>query len=416
MKKWLIAVGALAVLAIIVWASLRDGRPKGTEVEVQAAERRTLSSRVKATGEITPEKKVQISAKVVGEITSLPVVEGQQVRTGQVLVQIERDLYEAARDQAGAAVRQAEVSVRRQEVQLADAERNLGRARELFAQQLVSQEVLDGAQLAVDTAEVEIQAQLHAVEQYRSALKRATDDLARTTIRSPMEGIIIQLDAEQGETVVPGSTNLPGSVIMIVADMSTLLAEVEVNEVDVVDVALGQEAEVTVDALGDEPQTGHVVEIATSGRRDPALGTIRFRVKVEIDEPDQALRPSMTAKVAVLTATRTDALAVPIQAVVKRKLDDDGEEVKGSAAEGLDEVDVVCLIDDGKTLVRAVTTGISDDLHVEITDGLEAGDEVIVGPYRTLKNLHAGDAVRLKKVDEKKAEEDSETEVEVTVG
>ena len=416
MKKWLIAVGALAVLAIIVWASLRDGRPKGTEVEVQAAERRILSSRVKATGEITPEKKVQISAKVVGEITSLPVVEGQQVRSGEVLVQIERDLYEAARDQAGAAVRQAEVSVRRQEVQLADAERNLGRARELFAQQLVSQEVLDGAQLAVDTAQVEIQAQLHAVEQYQSALKRATDDLARTTIRSPMDGIIIQLDAEQGETVVPGSTNLPGSVIMIVADMSTLLAEVEVNEVDVVDVALGQEAEVTVDALGDEPQTGHVVEIATSGRRDPALGTIRFRVKVEIDDPDPALRPSMTAKVAVLTATRTDALAVPIQAVVKRKLDDDGEEVKGSAAEGLDEVDVVCLIDDGKTLVRAVTTGISDELHVEITDGLEAGDEVIVGPYRTLKDLHAGDAVRLKKVDKEKAEEDTENEVEVTVG
>lgn len=416
MKKWLIAVGALAVLAIIVWASLRDSRPKGTEVEVQAAENRTLSSRVKATGEITPDKKVEISAKVVGEITSLPVVEGQQVQTGQVLVQIERELYESARDQAQAALRQAEVSVRRLEVQLADAERNLGRARELHAQQLVSQEVLDGAQLNVDMAQVEIQAQVHTVEQFRSALKRSTDDLARTTILSPMDGIIIQLDAEQGETVVPGSTNLPGSVIMIVADMSTLLAEVEVNEVDVVNVAVGQEAEVTVDALGDDPQQGHVVEIATSGRRDPALGTIRFRIKVELNDPDPALRPSMTAKVAVLTATRPDALTVPIQAVVKRKLGEEGEEVKGTAAEGIDEVDVVYLIDDDEAAVRAVTTGISDELHVEITDGLEIDEEVIVGPYRTLKNLHAEDAVRKKKVEEKDEEDDSGTEVEVTVG
>jgi HlyD family secretion protein len=202
---------------------------------------------------------------------------------------------------------------------------------------------------------------------------------------------------------------------MIVADMSTLLAEVEVNEVDVVNVALGQEAEVTVDALGDEPQTGHVVEIATSGRRDPALGTIRFRVKVALDDPDPTLRPSMTAKVAVLTATRIDALVVPIQAVVKRKLNDDGEEVKGSAAQGIDEVDVVYLVDDGKALVRAVTTGISDELHVEITDGIEAEDEVIVGPYRTLKNLHSDDPVHVKKADEEKADDDSGTEVEVRI-
>jgi len=208
-----------------------------------------------------------------------------------------------------------------------------------------------------------------------------------------MDGVIIQLNAEQGETVVPGSTNLPGSVIMTVADMSVLLAEVEVNEVDVVGVKLGQEAEITVDALGAEPETGHVVEIATSGRKDPALGTIRFAVKVAVDDPDPALRPAMTAKVDILTNTSEDALTVPIQAVVKRKLDDKSEEVKGSEAKGMDETDVVYLIEDEKAVVRPVTTGISDELYVEITDGLSDGDEVVVGPYRTLKKLHDGDAV-----------------------
>jgi len=396
MKKALIAIGVLIVLGLIVWASLRDAGPRGTEVEVQAAERRTISSRVKATGEITPEKRVEISAKVVGEIIKLPVVEGQEVRTGQLLLEIERDLYEAARNQARAALRQAEVAVRRQEVQIADAERQLRRTKELIADGLVSQEALDAAQLRLDTAKVELESARHTVDQYRSALQRTEDDLARTTIRSPMDGVVIQLNAEKGETVVPGSTNLPGSVIMTVADMSVLLAEVEVNEVDVVNVKLGQEAEITVDALGSEPQKGHVVEIATSGRKDPALGTIRFLVKVAIDDPDPALRPAMTAKVDILTDTREDALTVPIQAVVKRTLDDDGKEVKGTKAKGLEETEVVYLVEDDKAAVRPVKTGISDELYVEIADGLADGDEVVVGPYRTLKKLHDGDAVSIK--------------------
>lgn len=418
MKKPLIATAIVALIALIIWASVRDRKPRGTTVEVQAAERRSVSSRVKATGEITPEKKVEISAKVVGEIISLPVVEGQEVSDGQLLVEIERDLYEGARDQARAALRQTEVASQRLEVQLADARRNLRRVKQLHDDQLVSLEALDKAQLAVDTAEVEIQAQKHAIDQYRSALKRATDDLARTTIRSPMDGVLIQLNAEQGETVVPGSTNLPGSVIMIVADMSTLLAEVEVSEVDVVSVALGQPAEVTVDALrADEPQPGHVVEIATSGRRDPTQGTIRFRVKVALDDPDPALRPAMTAKVDILTATSEDALTVPIQAVVKRVVDAEGDELRGSAAKGQNETDVVYTVNEGETNIRPVVTGVADVLHVEITEGLTEGEEVVIGPYRTLKKLKAGEDVRTeeKKIDDDDAEDEESGDVEVRI-
>jgi len=418
MKKPLIVAAAITVLALIVWASIRDSKPRGTKVDVEAAERRTVSSRVKATGEITPEKKVKISAKVVGEIISLPVVEGQEVSAGALLVEIEKDLYESARDQARAALRQAEVSSRRLDVQLKDARRSLRRVSQLFSDQLVSQEALDQAQLAVDTAEVELEAQEHGIAQYRSALKRATDDLARTTIRSPMDGVLIQLDAEQGETVVPGSTNLPGSVIMTVADMSRLLAEVEVSEVDVVNVQLGQMAEVTVDALGDdEPQLGHVMEIATSGRRDQTQGTIRFRVKIVLDDPDPSLRPAMTAKVDILTATSDDALTVPVQAVVRRKLDEDGAEIRGSAAKGVDETDIVYVIVDNKATVMQVSTGVSDVLHVEITDGLSEDQNVIIGPYRTLKKLKNGDAVQIEEKtgpdDDDQDEESGSVEVRV---
>jgi HlyD family secretion protein len=416
MKKPLIGAAIVAILALVIWASLRDSKPRGIKVDTQAAELRTVSSRVKATGEITPEKKVEISAKVVGEIIDLPVVEGQRVSAGQLLVEIERDLYEGARDQARAALRQAEVSSRRIDVQLADARRNLNRVHELHRENLVSQDALDQAQLAVDTAEVELQAQVHTIEQYRYALKRATDDLARTTIRSPMDGVLIQLDAEQGETVVPGSTNLPGSVIMTVADMSRLLAEVEVSEVDVVNVELGQTAEVTVDALGnDEPEIGRVVEIATSGRRDSTQGTIRFRVKIALDDPDPSLRPAMTAKVDILTATSEDVLSVPIQAVVKRTIDEDGEEVHGSAAKGLDETEIVYVIVDGEAAVRQIVTGVSDVLHVELTDGLSEDEEVIIGPYRTLKKLRAGEAVSAEEKSKGDDDEDDSGGVEVRI-
>jgi len=416
MKKPLIGAVLVAILALVVWASLRDSKPRGTEVDTEAAKRRTISSRVKATGEITPEKKVEISAKVVGEIIDLPVVEGQEVSAGQLLVEIERDLYESARDQARAALRQAEVSSRRIDVQLADARRNLNRVSELYRENLVSQDAMDQAQLAVDTAEVELQAQVHTIEQYESALKRANDDLARTTIRSPMSGVLIQLDAEKGETVVPGSTNLPGSVIMTVADMSRLLAEVEVSEVDVVAVELGQTAEVTVDALGaDKPQIGHVVEIATSGRRDPTQGTIRFKVKIALDDPAPSLRPAMTAKVDILTATSDDVLSVPIQAVVKRSIDDEGEEDHGTAADGVDEIDVVYVVVDGKATVRPVTTGVSDVLHVEIIDGLDETESVVIGPYRTLKKLKAGEAVMAKETSAGADGEDDSGGVEVRI-
>ena len=415
MKKALIIVAGLAVLVLIGWASLRDVGPKGEEVEVQPVSIRTISARVKGTGEIAPEKKVEISAKVIGEIINLPVKEGQEVHQGQLLVEIERDVYEAARDRARAALLQAQVAVERQQVQLVDAERNLERARELHGGGLNSQQALDTAQLAVDTAKVEVEAAKAAVEQSRSALDQAEDDLARTTIRSPMDGIVIQLDAEKGETVVPGSTNLPGSVIMTVADMSRLRAEVEVSEVDVVQLAIGQKAVVNVDALADRPQQGHVVEIATSGRKDATQGTIRFAVKIALDDPDPALRPAMTAKVDILTATRKDALTVPIQAVVKRTLSADGKEVRGVAAKGLEESDVVYLIEDGKAVVRKVETGISDELYVEITSGLTQGEEVVVGPYRTLKALHDGDPISIAKKPADEGSEDGEGDVQVRV-
>lgn len=395
--------GAAATIAVLI-ASLSFGPPgsgggggSGTDVEVRHSARRTITTRVKASGEIVPEKKVEISARVVGVVVDLPVKEGDRVKQGQVLLQIERQLYEATRDQQKAALDQAEVTRRRLEVALRTAERNLGRERELKAKDFASQAALDAAEDAVENAKIELESHGHLVAQTRSALKQATDDLERTTIRSPMDGVVIALNTEIGETVVPGSNNLPGSMLMTIADMSRLLAKVEVSEVDVVGLDRGQAAEVSVDAMPGESQKGTVTEIGSSGHKDPGTGAIRFTVKVALAKPDPALRPTMTAKVSVVTKDRANVVSVPIQAVAKRRIDAEGREVDASAPVKPDlpmrEV-VFAVGEDGRAKLVPVKTGAADELHVEIESGLDATTRVVTGPYRTLKALKNGERVR----------------------
>ena len=400
-KKALVVVGVVLAIIVVTVVSLLDSDGGGVGVDTEQVLARAITSRVKGTGEITPERQVDISAKVIGDIVELPVREGEPVQEGDLLVQLERDAYQASRDEALAVVRQAEVAIRSLEVRQQEAQRTLDRTRELHDKGFVSLIELEGAQTEIDLVTVELEAQRHAVSQARSASERATDALDQTTIRAPMDGTVIRLDQEVGETVVAGSTNLPGSVIMTVADMSQLLATVYVPEVDVVDLAVGQEAEIEVDALGDdETQQGRVVYVAMSGQEDPALGGIRFKVKVALEDPHPSIRPAMTARVSILTATGDDVPSVPIQAVVKRPLDDEGAELTGEDKEDVSPQEVVYVVDGREVRARPVTSGIFDELHVEITDGLELGEEVVIGPYKVLKDLHDGDQVDARPADD----------------
>lgn len=392
MKRIAIGAAVIVVLALVLVASLRGGGGKGAEVEAENVERRTVVSRVKASGEINPRRKVEIQSKVIGEIVNLPVEEGQQVRAGQVVVEVEKKLYQAARDQARGALDQAKVNLERARVELANAELELGRVRDLSADGVVSQQAVDQAQLAFDSAEIAVRAQQETIQQAASAHQRALEDLDRTTIRSPIDGNVTALNVERGETAIVGTMGIPGSVLMVIGDLSEMLAEVEVAESEVVSLALGQDAEVTLDALPDTPMSGRVTEIAASGRK--VGDVVKFLVKVTLNEPAPEVRPGMTAKVEITTAEARDALAVPQQAVQSRWLNDEGEEV--SRREGDDsqrEVTVVYVLEAGKAARREVTTGVQDELWATITEGISEGDQVVVGPYRTLRKLKDGDVV-----------------------
>ena len=412
MKKFLIGLGIAVVVGGTLWLSLK-GKDSGTSVEAEAAGKRTVSQIVKASGQIEPASKVEISTKVGGEIVDLPIKEGDHVKVGQVLVQIERETYQAALEQAVAMLDQAKSGVRRAQVQLADAKRNLRLTKEVFARAAATQQALDQAQLAYDVAGVDLESARHIVAQRRHAVDSARDDLARTTIRSPIDGEVIRLDVEKGETVVPGTMNLPGSVLLTVADMSSLLAEVDVNEVDVPLVHVGQKADVSLDSLGEKILHGKITEIATSGDKDATLGVVRFKVKVHILDPDPALRPAMTAKVSIYAEVHDDVVAVPIQAVVKRTLGADGKVPEGRAPKGVEPSEVVFTVKDGTAHLTRVETGISDALFVEVKKGLAVGTPIVVGPYRTLKEIKDGEEVDTEK--KAPAEEKHEAQAKVVV-
>ena len=403
-RRIAIAAAVLAVVALILWASMRPSEGKGPTVTVEKIGRRDVVARVKASGEINPKQKVEIQSKVIGEIVALPVREGDAVSAGQVVVEIEKQLYVAARDQARAALEQARVNLERSRAEVANEELNLKRITELRGEGVVSQDAYDRAKLARDAAAIGVRAQQEAIRQAESGHRRAIDDLERTTIRAPMDGIVTALNVEKGETAVMGTMNFAGSVLMVIGDLSEILAEVEVAESEVVAVALGQTAVVRVDALPDTPLAGRVVEIGSSGVKTGDV--VKFRVKVALEQPDPRVRPGMTAKVEITTKTAPGAMAVAQQAVQARWLDDKGKEVQRRESDTSQrEISAVYALNGGKAARRDVKTGVHDELWVEVREGLAEGDEIITGPYRTLRSLKDGDAVRREKPAKKKGKD-----------
>jgi HlyD family secretion protein len=388
-KRWLIIAVAVVVLAAVIVFSIRSGGPKGEKVYTEAAGRKTIESVVTAPGQIDPKVKVNISAHIVGKIEKLYFNEGDTVRRGQKLVELEKPLYVAQRDRLNAELASRRVEVQRARAALNTAQAQYDRARSLNAQGIQAQELFDQARLAYENARAGVAAAQQGVHQAEAGLRSAAEDLSRTTIVSPLDGKVVQLNAREGEVVVTGTMNNPGSVIAVIADLSQILVEAEVGETEVVSVRLNQPAKIKVDAMPDREYHGHVVEIGSSAavRQGAGAGIRYFKVKVAIEDADERLRPGMTSQVSIVTSSAPNAVAVPIQTVVER--------VPGATGDDADDADkpkkkYVFLADKGKAKQVEVQTGISDATHVVITSGVKEGDRLITGPFRTLKNLKDG--------------------------
>jgi HlyD family secretion protein len=397
-KIWLVAGGTLALVVVVV-ASVRSGaRGETLDVYAAAVSRRGITQTVRASGQINPRVKVNISAHVIGKIEELYVREGDAIEAGKPFLRLEQQAFLAARDDARARLAMAETELRRAEVALADQAIRLERADSLHRQGIASKEALESAQLQHSSAELQLRSAHEGVSQARALLEKADDDLRKTTIYAPIGGRVIALNAEQGEVVVSGTMNNPASVIGTIADLSEVLAEVDVDETEIVDVRPGLAATVEVDALPDARYEGRVVEVGSSGYAKPQQPDVQFfRVKILLERPDERLRPGMSARAEVRVTTHDDALVVPIQAVVERPplASAPGAEAAPASGAGEEEVPIVFALDERTARQRAVRTGISDTTHVEILEGVAEGDKVVTGPYRALKKLKDGDLVKV---------------------
>jgi HlyD family secretion protein len=396
LKKFIIGLLIVVVLGGIVFASIHSrGGDKGEKVYAAAVERRELAQVVKATGELQPRIQVNISAHVIGKIDKLYIQEGDLIRKGQPFLRLEQQAFTAQRDQWSAQLRSSETAVQQAQVSLADARVKLARAQKLKGEGITTQQDLEGSQLAETSARLQLDSAREAVRQTRANLDKAQDDLTKTTIYSPLDGRVIALNAKEGEVVVSGTMNNPGSVIGTIADMAEITAEVDVDETEIVNVRVGQEAVLRVDALPGQEYKGKVVEVGSSGyNRTNQPDVTFFKVKILLDHPDDNLRARMSVRAEIHTASHPNTLTVPIQAVVERDVDGDA---KGAKAK---EKKVVFVVEGGKAHQRPVGTGLSDETRVELTSGVKPGEQVVTGPYRTLRDLKDGDAVQISQTSE----------------
>jgi HlyD family secretion protein len=433
LQKSLVAAGAVIVVGGIIAASvLTKPKAKGEEVYMAKAAVRDLTSFVSATGRIEARTKVNIQSSVIGEIRELPVKEGDVVKKGDLLVQIDPVRYRTEVDRLESALRMQRIAVEQAEVSLENAERKYRRNKSLRGDSgLVSQEAYELSELEFNSRTIDLRSLKEQAEQAAQSLARAKDDLSKTTIRAPMDGTVTKLNAEKGEITLTGTMNNPGTVIMIVSDMGEILATVDVDETRVTHVKLGQTARVVVDAVGEaKPYAGKVVEIAGSAIQRAGQQTQIFEVKVALDTVDAQLRPGMTAKAKIETERADHVLTIPIQAVMLRPAKDLEDAAKGAAGKkdgkaspspsadhttsiasaaadpkakpSGDTKECVFVVTDGKAILKPVKSGISDETAVAVVEGLKDGDMVVTGPYRQLRDLKSGDAVKEKKSEEGK--------------
>ena len=394
MKKKILWTTGGVLLAVVAGAVIfSNGDDELLEVQTATVGLETIVQTVNATGRIQPKTQVRISADVSAKIMVLHVEEGDWVEDGQLLVELDRERYEAAVESAQANVRSAQANAKLVQQNMLKAEKDYDRARDVVERNLESQAVLDANSAAYQVEVARYESALDMVEQARAGLKEAVDALSKTTIFSPMAGTISDLNKEQGEIAI--GSQFQEDVILVVADLTEMEALVNVDENDIVNVQLGQEADIEVDALFGETLKGKVYEIANTANTNEQ-GTqnqkTEFEVKVAISGEISRLRPGMTASADVRTETKVDVVGVPIQSVAVRTIDQltlEGEEIADAEErftaddDGFVEI-VFCLEDDGTVTARQVETGIQSDEMIEIVSGIDADEEVVTGSYRAI--------------------------------
>ncbi|MDR6300189.1 efflux RND transporter periplasmic adaptor subunit [Mesonia maritima] len=409
----------IAVIIIVILVLLVIGKKAGwfgktgnfKSVETTKIEKLDITETVAATGKIQPEVEVKLSSEVSGEIIELPIKEGQQVEKGDLLVKINPDLYQSSVQRSQASLENIKSALTQSEASLKQAEANYNRNKKLFEKGVISKAEWDAIVSEYEVAKATKQSAYYNVQSARASVTEAQDNLQRTTIYAPMTGTISRLDAELGERVV-GTQQMAGTEILRVANLAEMEVEVDVNENDIVKLAVGDSAIVEVDAYLGKEFNGLVTSISNSANEDLTADQVtNFKVKVRILKDSykdltegkpasySPFRPGMTATVDIITNSKKNIIAVPISSIVIKNDTTTTKsgitKAKNSTSE--ETFECVFLKKGEEAKLQVVETGIQDDTNIEITKGLSVGDEVITGPYNTVtKQLDSGDKVEVK--------------------
>jgi HlyD family secretion protein len=389
---WMLGIAALALL-LGGWVLLRRGGD-ATPVEVATVGREDLQAKVTANGKVQAQKRVDVSATIAGQITRLAVQEGDRVRKGQFLLQIDqvnpRAMARSNEASMQALLRDLDSARANHQQALADFRRADGNHRA----GILSESDFDKARTAMMAAQAAAEAAQRRVDQARATLESSQDLVSKTTVHAPIDGIVTSRPVEEGEVAVIGIQNSPGTVLLTISDMSVVEAEMEVDETSIPSVKVGQEAVVRIDAYPNQSFSGVVTDVGSSPISGTAAGSteaIKFKVKVRIKNPPAGVKPGLSVQADLLTGFRARALVVPIQALVVR----DVERKPGVAPPpgAPREEEGVYLMQGGKARFEPIQTGLMGDLTVEVRGGLLGGERLITGPFKALRALHPGDAV-----------------------
>jgi HlyD family secretion protein len=384
-KKLLLIIG---VVVLVVAVPLLQARLRGggaVEVQVEKLEPRSIQSSVLASGKLVHEQEVKLSTEEIGRVTAIYVEEGQQVARGELVLQIDDQRLRAAVDQQEATVRMQEIAIQRQQLQVQNLRTQWERARGLHERKLIDEDSFVTSTNNLEIADVDLRSSRESLQQARAQLEQQEDRLSKTRVYSPIDGTVTTLDIKVGETAISSSTNIPGSNLMTIANPASIHTEVNVDEADIANVSIGQSARVYAIAYPDLPVNGVVDSIAVSAKVAEGQQGQSFAIKIRLLDPEKiTLRPGMTCRAEIFTATKNDALAVPIQAILVEE-DLVADETRRD----------VFVVREGRAQKIAVETGLSDDTYQQIVSGLSAGDEVITGPDRVLRALQDGDRVTI---------------------
>jgi HlyD family secretion protein len=415
-KQWIwIALGAVLVVIIVGLSVARGARGKVEPVQLARVRREDVTSRVRAPGKIEPKTQVKVSADIMGKVIRLNIKEGDPVKRGELLLQLDDTQYRTAHDQALAALSAARARVREAESALRMSDANFQRQHALFEQKLLSDAEWESATNTHEAARVALATAQEEVTRSQAAADGAMDNLTKCRFVAPFDGVVSALNVEKGEIVITGTMNNPGTQILVVSDLSRMLVRAEVDETDVVDMKIGQKAKISVDAFPDTTFVGTVTEIGNTAKRSSIStveGQTNFEVKVVFDDNVPQVRPGMTADVDIETGTHAKTLAVPIQAVVIRTRSQLDRAARGKSAERKKpggnafaaeedtagkkdpEITGIMVVSNDVTRFVPVRTGLASETMIEVFGDLKEGDTVVSGPYKALRELKPGAKVK----------------------